>query len=98
MYVRPNTHPLPEDIAVNEDVAEYVKRRGCDFRVCTSCGGPLLLPVSMKPPKSTDLQVRTGDHTIFISIHQVRYLHSIHKGMLPMFLDHIEDIPPGHEY
>ncbi len=98
MYVRPNTRTLPEEISVNEDVAEYIDRRGCDFRICTSCGGPLLLPVSMKPPKATDLQVRAGDHTIFISIHQARYLHSIHRGMLPMFLDQIEDNSPGHEF
>ncbi|MCU0632268.1 MAG: hypothetical protein MUC66_04745 [Methanolinea sp.] len=98
MYVRPNTSTHPEDIAVNEDVAEYINKRGCDFRICTSCGGPLLLPISMKPPKSTDLQVRAGDHTIFISIHQARYLHSIHRGMLPMFLDHMEDLSSGHEF
>jgi len=98
MYVRPNTLTPREDIVVNEDVADFIKRRGCDFRICTSCGGPLLLPVSMKPPKATDLQVRTGDHTIFISIHQARYLQSIHRGMLPMFLDQIEDQSPGHEF
>ncbi len=52
----------------------------------------------MKPPKSTDLQVKVGDRIIFVSIHQARYLHSIHRGMLPMFLDHIEDLSKGHEY
>lgn len=98
MYVRPDATPLPEDITVNEDVAEYIERRGCDFRICTSCGGPILLPISMKPPKSTDLKVRSGNHTIYISIHQARYLHSIHRGMLPAFLDHMEDYSTGHEY
>lgn len=98
MYVRPDTPLLPEDITVNEDVADYIERRGCDFRVCTSCGGPILLPVSMKPPKSTDLTIRSGNHTIYISIHQARYLHSIHRGMLPMFLDQMEDYSTCHEY
>jgi len=92
MYVRSNSRLLPEEIMVNEDVADYIERRGCDFRVCTSCGGPILLPVSMKPPKPTDIQVKIRDRTIFISIHLARYLHSIHRGMLPLFLD-----PPGDE-
>ncbi|MBP7120345.1 MAG: hypothetical protein WC502_06365 [Methanolinea sp.] len=98
MYVKPDTPQLPEDITVNEDVAEYIERRGCDFRVCTSCGGPILLPVGMKPAKSTDLKIRSGNHTIYISIHQARYLHSIHRGMLPMFLDQMEDYSTCHEY
>jgi len=97
MYVRPNSHPLPEDISVTEDVADYIERRGCDFRVCTSCGGPILLPVSMKPPKPTDIPVRTRGHTIFVSIHQARYLQSIHRGMLPQFLDIPEESPPDHD-
>lgn len=98
MHVRPDSPPYPEDIPVNKDVTEYINRRGCDFRVCTSCGGPLLLPVSMKPPKSTDLKVRAGNQTIYISIHQARYIHSIHMGMLPMFLDQMEDLSAGYEH
>lgn len=98
MNVRPDTPHLPEDITVNQDVAEYIERRGCDFRVCTSCGGPILIPVSMKPAKPTDLKIRSGNHTIYISIHQARYLHSIHRGMLPMFLDQMEDYSTCHEF
>ena len=97
MYIRPNCRPLPDEIPVSEDVADYIEMRGCDFRVCTSCGGPILLPVSMKPPKPTDIPVNIRDRTIFISIHQARYLHSIHRGMLPLFLDREGDNPAGHE-
>jgi hypothetical protein len=92
MYTKPNDHRLPEDIPISEDVVAYIDRRGCDFRVCTSCGGPLLLPVTLKPPKPTDLQKRAGEHIIFISIHQARYLNAIQMDMLPLFLDQLEDI------
>jgi len=93
MYVHSNSLSLPEEIPVSDDVIDYIKRRGCDFRICTSCGGPILLPVSMKPPKQTDIPIRIGERMIYISMHQARYLHSIHKGMLPLFLDDPRDEP-----
>ena len=63
---------------------------GSDFRISTSCGGPILLPVSIKPPKPTDLQLPAGDYVIFVSIHQARYLSTVHMGMVPFFLDEME--------
>jgi hypothetical protein len=91
MYVKPTPCQFPEEITVTEEVKEYIQHRGCDFRICTSCGGPLLLPVSMKPSKPTDLQVKAGDQVIFISIHQARFLNSITMNMLPLFLDQMDD-------
>lgn len=70
-------------IHVTDEVVTYIQGRMCDFRICTTCGGPILLPVTLKPPKPTDLQIRAGDHRIFISIHQFRYLHTIDMGMVP---------------
>jgi len=91
MYAHPNNRPTLEEIRIQPDVIQYIQKRDCDFRICTSCGGPILLPVQMKPPKSTDLQIAAGDYTIFVSIHQARYLHSIHMGMVPFFFDETEE-------
>jgi hypothetical protein len=91
MYAYPDDRFHPENIHIAKEVIEYIDKRGCDFRISTSCGGPLLLPVSMKPPKSTDLQVKAGIHTIFISIHQARYLNAIDMSMIPLFFDDAEN-------
>ncbi|MDN7013889.1 hypothetical protein FGW20_12820 [Methanoculleus sp. FWC-SCC3] len=74
-------------IHVTEDVRSYILQRKRDFRVSTSCSGPILLPVSVKPPKATDLQVPIGDYTVYISKYQARYIDSIHRRMIPIFYD-----------
>lgn len=73
------------EITVVPEVIAYINRRDCDFRICTSCGGPILLPIRVKPPKKTDLLLKAGNHTIYISIHQARFLNSIHMDMIPFF-------------
>ncbi|NLX49792.1 MAG: hypothetical protein GXY82_07990 [Methanospirillum sp.] len=97
MYSPNGAVPGPGEIAVTEDVVAYVNERGADFRVCTSCGGPVLLPVSVKAPKPTDIAVRAGDHTIYVSIYQARHLSRIHRGMIPFFTMRPRS-PVGNEY
>jgi hypothetical protein len=75
------------EVTVVPEVIEYINRRDCDFRICTSCGGPILLPTRLKPPKKTDLLLKAGKHSIYVSIHQVRFLSSIHMDMIPFFDD-----------
>jgi hypothetical protein len=75
------------EVSIVPEVIEYINKRDCDFRICTSCGGPILLPTRIKPPKKTDLLLRAGNHMIYVSIHQVRYLHNIHMEMIPFFDD-----------
>jgi len=75
------------DITIDPEVIAYVNKRDCDFRICTSCGGPILLPVRIKPPKKTDLLVKAGNHTLYVSIHQARFLNTIHMDMVPFFDD-----------
>lgn len=74
-------------ISVTDDVRSYVLQRKRDFRVSTSCGGAILLPTSVKPPKATDLQVPVGDYTIYISKYQARSIDSVHRGMIPILYD-----------
>ncbi len=86
MHARPNQQNA-DKIRVAPDVIAYINRSRSDFRISTSCGGPILLPISLKPPKPTDLQVPAGDYVIFVSTYQVRYLSTIHMGMVPFFLE-----------
>ena len=83
------------EIAIVPEVLDYINKRDCDFRICTSCGGPILLPTRIKPPKKTDLLLKAGNHMIYISFHQARFLHSIRMEMIPFFDD---DDLVGHEY
>jgi hypothetical protein len=87
MPLRPGPYPSSGTIGVTEDVIEYINKRKSDFRISTSCGGPILLPVIIKPPKKTDIPVPAGDYVIFVSIHQAQYLSTIHMGMVPLFPD-----------
>jgi hypothetical protein len=71
-----------KNIEVDEEVVEFLKRQEEDFRISTSCYGPILIPVSMKSPKESDIQVRCGDRTLYISRVQASYIHKIDKSML----------------
>lgn len=87
MFADPHDHAGFGGVTVVPEVIEYINRRDCDFRICTSCGGPILLPVRVKPPKKTDLLLKAGKHTIYVSIHQARFLSTIHMEMIPFFDD-----------
>ncbi len=77
----------PRSIHITDDVRSYIFQRRRDFRVSTSCSGPILLPTSVKPAKPTDLQVTVGDYTVYISKYQARYIDVIHRGMIPIFFE-----------
>lgn len=87
MHSDTDSHSSDHAIFVTEDVRTYILSRKRDFRVSTSCSGPILLPTSVKPAKMTDLVVSVGDYTVYISKYQARYLDTIHKGMIPIFFD-----------
>ncbi|HON82015.1 MAG TPA: hypothetical protein PLN56_08890 [Methanoregulaceae archaeon] len=91
MHTRSGSHFSPEKIRIAKEVLDYISQRKSDFRISTSCGGPILLPVSIKPPKPSDLQIPAGDYMVFVSIHQVRYLSVVHMGMVPFFMDDVEE-------
>lgn len=87
MHTNPHDSASQGEVIVAPEVIDYINRRNCDFRICTSCGGPILLPTRVKPPKRSDLLLKAGNHTIYISIHQARFLHSIRMEMVPFFDD-----------
>ncbi|MBU3958024.1 MAG: hypothetical protein KKB25_03030 [Nanoarchaeota archaeon] len=67
---------------IDDDVKEYIRKRKKDFRVCTSCSGASLVPAELSRPKETDLKVKIGDNTLYISAVQARWLRRIDMKML----------------
>jgi hypothetical protein len=71
-----------KSIEVDKEVVDFLKDQDEDFRISTSCYGPILIPVSMKSPKESDIQVKCGDRVLFISRVQASYINRIDKSML----------------
>ena len=70
------------EIQVDEDVKEYIMSQGCDFRICTACMGPALVPISVKRPKDTDIKIPVGDQTLYVSRIQAMYMDRVTMDML----------------
>lgn len=70
------------EIPIDDDVKQYIMSQGCDFRICTACMGPALVPVTVKAPKSTDIQISVGDRTLYISRVQARYIDRVSMDMI----------------
>lgn len=71
---------------ITPEVVQYITEQKRDYRVCTSCGGPILLPIAIKKPKPNDIKVPVGDHTLYISATQARYIDIIDDTMLMTYL------------
>ncbi|WOF16060.1 hypothetical protein F1737_04740 [Methanoplanus sp. FWC-SCC4] len=76
------------EIIVTEDVRQYIIDRKCNFRICTSCGGPILLSTAVKPPKSSDLEIYIGDYILYISMYQARFIEYVDMSMVPKYCDY----------
>ena len=74
------------EIPVEPEVIAYMDERGGDFRVSTACSGPVLMSVKVKPPKSTDVSIRAGNHIIYISRYQLEWITEISMRMVPRFI------------
>ncbi len=70
------------EIPIDDDVKQYIMSQGCDFRICTACMGPALVPITVKAPKSTDIQIPVGDRTLYISRVQARYIDRVSMDMI----------------
>ena len=70
------------EIKVDQAVIDYIVKSGKDYRVSTDCSGPVLMPTDMKPSKESDLRVKAGEHTLYISRVQARYIDRVSMDML----------------
>ena len=80
-----NNCAVGHNIVVSDDVKSYILQRNIDFRVCTTCGGPVLLTTTVKPPKPSDYEIYVGDNIIYVSMYQARYLDRITMDMIPAY-------------
>lgn len=69
-------------IEVDQEVIDFILKNDQDYRVSTSCSGPVVVPITLKAPKTTDLQVKVGEHTLYISKVQARYISRVTSDML----------------
>ena len=79
---RSDAMPMNGDITVDEDVMNYIISKNCDFRICTACLGPALVPISVKRPKESDLRIKIGSRMLYISRVQARYISNVNMDML----------------
>jgi len=70
------------EITVDEDVRKFIIEDGRDYRVCTSCTGPALVPTSVKGPKESDIKVPIGKNILYISRVQARYIRRVTMEMI----------------
>ena len=69
-------------IEIDEDVIQYIKDQEKDFRVCTTCTGAEILPITYKTPKISDIRVKIGNNILYISRVQANYISKIDRSML----------------
>ena len=70
------------DITVDEDVKKLIIAERRDYRVCTSCTGPALVPTTIKGPKESDIRIPIGKNILYISLVQARYIRRVTMEMI----------------
>ncbi|MCD1293975.1 hypothetical protein CUJ83_03060 [Methanocella sp. CWC-04] len=71
---------------ISDSVLNYIKEQKRDYRVCTSCGGAILLPTAIKRPKPSDIKIPVGDNYLYVSAMQAKYIDIIDDSMLVSYL------------
>ncbi len=71
-----------KSIEIDDEIVEFIKKQGHDYRVCTSCFGAEILPITMKSPKLSDIRVKIGNNILYISKVQASYIKKVDKSML----------------
>ena len=72
--------PNPE---ISPELVDYIKNSFSELRICTTCEGPILLPVRLSPPKPMDKTVEIEGRTLYISAVQAPRIKTIDSRMLP---------------
>ncbi len=82
---------VAKNFIVDDEVKNFINREDRDFRVCTSCSGPVLVPLDMARAKSSDIEIKVGDNTLFVSIVMARYTRRIDRSMLDQYMWFLEN-------
>ncbi|MDY0130090.1 MAG: hypothetical protein RBR63_07890 [Methanosarcina vacuolata] len=72
---------------IDEKVRAYIRKSGQDFRLCTSPGGPVLLPIGTAEPKPSDMKILIGSNVLYISKLQAKYIKKVEWTMVERFLN-----------
>ena len=75
------------EIFISDEIKSFINEHNSDYRVCTSCGGPILLSTDVKPPKSTDIEYYVGDHILYVSVYQAPFIDRIDMDTVPLYYD-----------
>lgn len=71
------------DPEISPEMREYIKNSFSELRICTTCEGPILLPVRLSPPKPMDVKINVEGRTLYISAVQAKRIKVIDSRMLP---------------
>lgn len=69
-------------ITVDDAVKQLILSEGQDYRLCTACSGPALVPLTAKPAKESDIKIPIGDNTLYISKVQASYVNRVTIDMV----------------
>jgi hypothetical protein len=73
-------HSAPE---ITPEMRDYIKDSFSELRICTTCEGPIILPVRLRPPKPMDIKIDVEGRTLYISAVQAPRMKTIDRRMLP---------------
>lgn len=73
-------HSVPE---ISPEMRDYIKNSFSELRICTTCEGPIILPVRLSPPKPMDIKIDVEGRTLYISAVQAPRMKIIDRRMLP---------------
>lgn len=82
VYALLNSQYHMKKIKVDREVIDFMKVNGKEYRVSTSCYGPVILPIEMKSPKDTGIRIPVGKNTLYVSIVKAKYIDRVTKSML----------------
>ncbi len=75
-------------IKIEDQVEDFIRNSSNSYRLCTTCGGPAIVPVGMSMPKESDITTKIGENTLHISRVQARYIRQVEMGMLRGYLNY----------
>jgi len=71
------------EITVDDAVKEHIISEGMDYRLCTTCSGPALVPTLIKGAKKSDIMIPVGEgFTLFVSAVQASYISHITMDLI----------------
>lgn len=73
---------VSKSFIVDQEIKDHITKEDRDFRICTTCSGPVLIPVDIVPSKPGDIEIKIGDNSLFISLVQARFTRRVHKSLL----------------